>query len=56
MGGVDCSLVFVCSIFQAGRLHARSSMRIEFGFVCVNMSVNLCARVCVCVCVASGAV
>lgn len=45
MEGLDCSLVFVCSIFQAGRLLACSSMRIEFGSVCVNMSVNLCVCV-----------
>ncbi len=50
-GGTDCSRAFVCSIFQAGGLHACSSMRTEFGFVCVNMSANLCMCACVCVCV-----
>lgn len=40
--GGECSCV--CSIFQAGGLHAYSSMRIESGFVCVNMSANLCVR------------
>lgn len=44
IGGAECSCV--CSIFQAGGLHAYSSMRIESGFVCVNMSANLCVRVC----------
>lgn len=43
VGGAECSCV--CSIFQAGGLHAYSSMRIESGFVCVNMSANLCVRV-----------
>lgn len=41
-GGLECSCV--CSIFQAGGLHVYSSMRIESGFVCVNMSANLCVR------------
>lgn len=39
------SLVFVCSIFQAGGLHTCSSVRTKSGLVCVNMSPNVCACV-----------
>lgn len=48
MGGDEC--VFVCSIFQAGVLRVCSFMRTEFGFVCVNMSANLCLCVCLYAC------
>lgn len=37
--------VFVSSISRAGGVRACSSVRTEFGPVCVNMSANLCVCV-----------